>query len=258
MRPLLPLLVALLLLAFAAPVFAQPTEDADAIFEEVDRRQRLLDSEASTVRMEIVDPRGRTRTRTMELRTKVGGDDLTKSIVVFTEPADIRGLGLLTVETDGGDDQRLYLPALGRVQRVAGGERGERFAGSDFTYEDLGTRDPDDWTATLAETTDAAFVLETRAKDPSSTTHPKLRLTIDRARYVILRAAYYTEDDTLAKVLVAEDFEEVGPETFRAGTLTMEDVQDDRRTVLTYVEREAGASIPDRVFSERTLQRGLR
>ena len=85
-----------------------------------------------------------------------------------------------------------------------------------------------------------------------------LRLTIDRARYVILRAEYFTEDDTLAKVLVAEDFEEVGPDTFRAGTLTMEDVQDDRRTVLTYVEREAGASSPDRVFSERTLQRGLR
>ncbi|MEM8559204.1 MAG: outer membrane lipoprotein-sorting protein, partial [Bacteroidota bacterium] len=97
-------------LLLAVPAVAQPTDDADAIFEEVDRRQRLLDSEASTVRMEIIDPRGRTRTRTMELRTKVGRDDKTQSIVVFTEPADIRGLGLLTVETDAGDDQRLYLP----------------------------------------------------------------------------------------------------------------------------------------------------
>ena len=35
----------------------------------------------------------------------------------------------------------LFLPALGRVRRIAGSERQESFVGSDFTYEDIGGRE---------------------------------------------------------------------------------------------------------------------
>ena len=47
------------------------------------------------------------------------------------------------------DDERfLYLPSLGRVRRIAGSEAQESFVGSDFTYEDIGGREFDDFTYT--------------------------------------------------------------------------------------------------------------
>jgi outer membrane lipoprotein-sorting protein len=247
--------LSLLLLILPLAVAAQPS--ASEVFEEVERRQNLVTSESASLRMEIVDERGRTRTRAMDLRTKVDGDDRAKSILVFTGPADIRGMGLLTVETDGGDDQMLYLPALGRVQRIAGSKRGERFAGSDFTYEDLGTRDPDQYDVAMIETTPAAFVFEARPKDDDSD-YSRIVLTVDRARYVVQRAEHFDRSGELAKVLTAAEFTEVAPGAWRADRLTMEDVQADRRTVLTFTERETGARLDDALFTERQLQRGLR
>ena len=250
MKTLLALLLALSPLA----AFAQSASD---VFDEVERRQNLITSEAASIRMEIVDERGRTRTRSMDLRTKVGDDDRAKSILVFTGPADIRGTGLLTVEADGGDEQKLYLPALGRVQRIAGSKRGERFAGSDFTYEDLGTRDPDQYTVEMVETTPDAFVFEARPKGGDSK-YSRIVLTVDRERYVVERAEHYDRSNKLAKVLTATDFAEAVPGAWRANRMVMEDVQADRRTVLTFTDRETGTALRDDVFTERQLQRGLR
>ena len=104
-------------------------KEAKRIFEEVERRQKLVQDEKASVEMTITNSKGQTRKRAMTLYTKVDGGK-TKSLVVFTAPADIRGMGLLTLEGDEADDQKLYLPALGRVQRISGSKRGERFAGS--------------------------------------------------------------------------------------------------------------------------------
>lgn len=257
LRPLPLVLSALMLLL---PVLLAPTaeaqSDARAIFEEVDRRQKLVRNEEATLRMEIVDPRGRTRTRDMQTFTQVTDDDRTRALLLFTGPADIRGTGLLTVETASGDDQRLYLPTLGRVQRIAGGQRGDRFAGSDFTFEDLGSRNPDDYDLRLAETRADAWVLEARTRRDDSP-YSRLVITVDRERYVLTRVEHYDRRDRLARVLTAERFEPVaGGQAFRAGRLTMEDAQAGRRTVLTYQERRTDRTIPDATFTERRLQRG--
>jgi outer membrane lipoprotein-sorting protein len=247
----LPLLLALLL----AP--AALAQTAREVFEEVDRRQKLVQTERADLQMEIVDARGRTRSRQMQVYTKVDADDRQRSLLVFTGPADIRGTGLLTVETASGDDQKLYLPALNRVQRIAGGQRAERFAGSDFTFEDLGSRDPDAYTTRMLETRSDAFVLEAVPTDRSSQ-YGRLVLIVDRARYALRQADHYDRSGRLVKVLTAEDFQEVAPRAFRARRLTMEDVANNRRTVLTFNNRQTGQPLSDDLFTERQLQRGVR
>lgn len=244
-------LLALLLLPLAA--LAQSASD---VFDEVERRQKLVTAESASIRMESVDDRGRTRTRAMDLRTKIGADDRAKSILVFTGPADIRGMGLLTIEAAGGDDQKLYLPALGRVQRIAGSKRTERFAGSDFTYEDLSTRDPDDYATRMASTTDDAFIIEAAPEPGVESAYGRILLGIDRARYVILRADYFDGNDRLVKRLRASGFEEVAPGTWQPGRLVMEDLRDGRQTVLTFTSRDSRTPLRDDVFTERQLQRG--
>lgn len=249
-RHLLLLLVWVLALAPAALA-----QSAREIFEEVERRQRLVHNERAEIEMRIEDARGRTRSRSMTVYTRVGDDDRQRSLLVFTAPADIRGTGLLTVETASGDDQRLYLPALDRVQRVAGAQRTERFAGSDFTYEDLGTRNPDDYDVAMIETRRDAYVLEATPRERHSQ-YGRIVLEIDRGRYVVLRADHYDRRGTLAKRLTADEFREVAPGTYRSSRMVMEDVQNDRRTVLRFVAREILPRLPDDVFTERRLRRG--
>jgi outer membrane lipoprotein-sorting protein len=252
MRTLLLLPVLLVLLPLGAVA-----QDAKEVFREVERRQNLVKNEEAAIRMDIIDERGRTRSRSMTVYTKVGADDRAKSLVVFTAPADIRGMGLLTIETARGDDQKLYLPALGRVQRIAGSRRTERFAGSDFTYEDLGTRDPDAYTSRMLETRPNAFVLEVIPQDRDSQ-YGRIVLTVDRARYAILQADYFDRAGQKVKSLTAEGLTEVAPGAFRPATMTMRDLKDNRRTVLTFTERKTDRVLPDDLFTERQLERGGR
>lgn len=232
------------------------TQDARAIFEEIERRQEAVTDEAAQIRMEIVDPKGRTRTREMTVYTQTDGTDV-RSLLVFSAPADVRGMGLLTVEEGGEEEQKLYLPALRRVQRIAGQQRGERFAGSDFTYEDLGTRDADDFDLTLTGTTDSLWTIEAVPHDEDSR-YSRIVFHVDRDRYVIREATYYDQRGDVWKRLTATDFEEVAEGSWRAGRMTMADVQDERRTHLVFLERQTAEPLSADLFTERRLQRGLR
>jgi Outer membrane lipoprotein-sorting protein len=69
----------------------------------------------------------------------------TAYLVRFLDPEDISGTGLLVVDEDSGEaNQWLYLPALDRVRRISSGRKGGRFVGSDFYYEDLEERHPEE------------------------------------------------------------------------------------------------------------------
>lgn len=249
------LFILLMGLAFIADAAGQ--SDPRAIFEEYERRQSSIKSESATIRMDIISPRGSVRTRSLNAYSLVGADGRHRSMIVFTEPADIRGTGLLTLETASGDDQRLYLPAVGRVQRIAGSSRAERFAGSDFTYEDLGTRNPDDFDLRLMEETPRRWKLEAIPRDPGSQ-YARIIFSIDRERYALTRAEYFDSRSSLWKELVANDFSEARPGVWRAGSLTMQDLKENRRTELRFVERKPGAALDENFFSERILMRGGR
>ncbi|MGI9174115.1 MAG: outer membrane lipoprotein-sorting protein [Rhodothermales bacterium] len=253
MRPFF--VLAALFFGLAQPTAAQP-QDARAIFEEVEQRQEQVTDETAQIQMEIVDPKGRTRTREMTIYTQSTGD-ATRSLLVFSAPADVRGMGLLTLEEDGEEEQKLYLPALRRVQRIAGSQRGERFAGSDFTYEDLGTRDADDFDLDLTGTSDSAWTIEAVPLDADSR-YSRIVFAVDRARYVIREATYYDRDGDAWKKLTADDFEQVADGSWRAGRMTMADVQDERKTRLVFLERQTGEPLSEDLFTERQLQRGLR
>jgi 2,4-dienoyl-CoA reductase-like NADH-dependent reductase (Old Yellow Enzyme family) len=71
--------------------------EAQRILEEVERRQEAVKNESATIHMQIVDAKGRTRSRTMQVRTKVDAEGIAKSMLRFSDPGDIRGLGLLTI-----------------------------------------------------------------------------------------------------------------------------------------------------------------
>lgn len=71
----------------------------------------------------------------------------------FEYPGDVKGTGFLTWDYDepGKDDDKwLYLPAMKKTRRISGSSaRQDYFMGSDFTYDDMGSRSVDEDTHEL-------------------------------------------------------------------------------------------------------------
>ena len=250
MRLTLFALAALLIAPFVA------SQSAESIFREVDRRQRQVPSQRAEVHMEIVDDRGRARSSSMILLTKIGDVDTFKALVVFTAPEDIRGTGLLTLHTASSDEQMFYVPALDRIQRVDGSLRGERLGGSDFTFEDISPRDPKDYTFHLIRTTETAWIIRATPKTAAVSEYGKIVLMVDRQRYAILRMDCYDRQNRRIKRLVASEFEEVRPGVWQASRLSMEDKASGRRTTLSFTNRSQ-ASLSDALFTEQQLRLGV-
>ena len=110
------------------------TETADWVSRQVDARDIGRDGRLDMA-MRLFDRQGRARERALTVTTLRGrGDAGDRVLVRFTAPNDIKGTGFLVWEHDAVDDERfLWLPALGRVRRIAGSEKQESFVGSDLS-----------------------------------------------------------------------------------------------------------------------------
>ncbi len=137
-----PVLLCLLTVAFAMPALG-----ADAAAERLARRVYDRDSAADVVSeaVMLLARKGRKpRKRVFYTYRKDKGGRERWSLARFLAPADVRNVGLLTLDHPGdSSDQWLYLPALDRVRRIASSRKGGRFMGSDLYYEDLRDREPE-------------------------------------------------------------------------------------------------------------------
>ncbi len=248
------LITAALLLIYPVEIFSEDSDRGREIFDQVDAQRKTITYETSTMEMRIIDSRDRVRTRNLTMYT-FSADDEDKSLAVFNSPADVRGTGLLSITEDGNTLQLLYLPALGRTQSISGSQRTERFMGSDFTYEDLGNQDPDDFDFELLEDTGEIIRIEAIPKTESQ--YDRIIYHIDPDRFILLKSEYFYGGDQI-KELTASEYNEVRDGIWRPDKMVMRDLKNNRRTELVWSERSFDEEIPDRYFTERHLQRGLR
>ena len=136
-------LLALALLAVPAP---QPA-GGRAVMDEVDKRRKTK-SEYSEGLI-VVEEKGKTKSKSWRSWHLGWGADA-KGLIQFLEPAEVKGVGLLTISRAGlPAEQWFYAPAIDRDRRVAKQEKSTRFLGTHFTYEDMEERAIDGYAYTL-------------------------------------------------------------------------------------------------------------
>lgn len=255
MRYLTSLFFLFLLAATVVTAQNRITDEAEAraIFEEVEERRNSIQSEQAVMEMVITDSRGRTRSRTMQSWMQQNGDD-TSSLIVFTAPGNVRGTGFLSLNENGIQTQRLYLPSVGRIQTIGSSERGDRFMGSDFTYEDLGDPNPDDYIFEWLEEHGDTYLI--KAAKPGSEQYSSVTFEIYKQKYALKTIHYFDQNGNQIKRLEAEQFEEVTTNVWSPAKMIMHDLRDDRKTEITWSERAINASIEEWRFTERGLRRG--
>jgi hypothetical protein len=253
------LLVALVLLAQAlAP---------DTVARRVQDRDTGRDSRAE-MRMRLFDRQGRVRERSLLILRREGtGGVGDKSLIRFLAPNDIKGTSLLVWEHPNADDERfLYLPAMGRVRRIAGEEKQQSFVGSDLTYEDIGGRDVADYTYSFADQNAAwtapdgarlpAWALESRAQDRDAN-YPRSVSLILKDRLVIVHADVYNRRNERAKVVDVKRLERVDG-IWTALDLAVSNEVQHTRTELTTTAIRYNVGLTDDDFSRRTLEEAPR
>ncbi|NBC65906.1 MAG: outer membrane lipoprotein-sorting protein [Bacteroidetes bacterium] len=229
-------------------------EEARSVFDEVEERRSSIDTEFSILEMIITDSRGRTRTRVMQSWTRNTGEN-TDNLIIFSEPATVRGTGFLSVNEDEDETQRLYLPSIGRIQVISAAEQSDQFMGSDFTYEDLGDQDPDDYEFQWLETGETHHTV--RATKPDSDQYAFVEFKIRKDNYALETVRYFNSSEEMIKRLEAEDFVQITDVLWSPQQMTMYDLREDRKTELTWQEREINTDIPEWRFTVRGLRRGI-
>jgi len=247
----------LLSIIFFLPLFASAQPDnpeARKIFEEVDKRRSSVASEVAEMQMIIYNSNGNRRKRSLKSFSYNEGD-ISKSLLIFKEPANVRGTAFLNISEGSDELQKLYLPALKRIQTISASQKNDRFVGSDFTYEDLGDQNPDDYNFELKAKTDTAYVLQATKKGNSQYDH--FRFYIHPQKYTLGQVEYFNEEEEMIKKLVAESFEQLNEQLWQPHKMTMYDLKNNRRTELIWNDRTTGSDIPQWRFTERGLRRGL-
>jgi hypothetical protein len=252
---------------------AQPAPvTGDWIARRIDSRDTGRDAR-STLQMRLFDRQGRKRERTLTLLAMEGasvgkrdaiGDRL---LMRFTYPNDIAGTSFLVWERDGAEDERfLFLPALGRVRRIAGSERQESFVGSDFTYEDIGGRALDDYTYTLVDANATftgadgrahpAYQLESRAKQADAL-YPRVVSLVRKDNFVVVRAEIFNRRNEREKEYRVLRLEQVSG-IWTALEVVMTNELDRTRTELTTTSVNYNVGLEETDFSRRELERGAK
>ncbi len=218
------------------------------------------DDQESELKMTLMNQRGDTRMREIKQFTRDFGD-VEKSIMFFLSPADVADTSFMnwSYADSSDDDQWIYLPSLRRVRRISSDDKSDRFMGSDFTYDDLGDRHPDDDEHELLreETIDGkeCYVVESTPKEPDYM-YSRTVTWIEKDTYIGVKKEFYDEYGDFLKTLTVKEYENI--DGFDIITHTeMYDEQRDHRTVMEMKDVKVNTGVSDNMFTERMMSRGL-
>src|SRR5438067_7430930 len=250
---------------------APPT--AEQIARRVQDRDTGRDSRAE-MRMTLFDRHGRVRERALTIVTLRGrgnpgaaktAPDGDRLLIRFTYPADIRGTSFLVWEHPKTDDERfLFLPSLGRVRRIAGAKAQESFVGSDFTYEDIGGREFDEYSYSLeseqASWTGAdgaahpAWRLESRRKS-SGAEFPRVVSLVLKDTFLVVQADIYNRRNEGQKTYSVRRIQQVQG-IWTVFDSSMANALDKTRTDLAVENVGYNVGLDEATFSRRELESG--
>jgi len=254
-----------------------PSLTAEQVARQAQDRDTGRDSRLS-MRMKLYDRHGRVRERALDLITLRGRNapsasaaapDGDRLLIRFTYPNDIRGTSFLVWEHPKSEDERfLFLPSLGRVRRIAGAETQESFVGSDFTYEDIGGREFDDyqyafagadgvkaaWTPAAGGAPREAWRLESRRKDASAE-FPRVVSIILKDSFVVVGADIYNRRNEKQKVYSVRRLGQVEG-IWTVMDSEMSNTLEKTRTELLVESADYNVGLKEADFSRRELERG--
>ncbi len=217
----------------------------------------------STVRLEMVlrNRTGKEARRSLTIRTlEVADESLGDlSMVVFEDPPDIEGTGLLShARILEPDDQWLYLPALKRVKRISSANKSGSFVGSELAFEDFTALELGKFHYRhLAEEPCGDLVCDVIERVPryEHSGYSRQQAWIDRTVFQVRRVEFFDRRGELLKTLALDDYRPYADRYWRPHKLSMVNHVNGKTTDLLYSEYQFGQGLTEADFSRAALQR---
>ncbi|MDY0287492.1 MAG: outer membrane lipoprotein-sorting protein [Sphaerochaeta sp.] len=216
---------------------------------------------SATLVMTLTNSRGSTRERSIQQfrQNDAGGE---KKIMFFLAPSDVKDTSFLSYSYSDGrsDDQWIYLPALKRTKRVAGDKKNESFMGSDFTYDDMGTRHPsaDTHKVLRTEMIDGrkCLVVESIPKE-AKPTYAKTLAWVVEDEWIGLKKEFYLPNGKVGKKLEISSYEKTDG-VWVITDMTMSNMDKGSSTRIQMLDVSFNNDLKESVFTERQMKIGPR
>jgi outer membrane lipoprotein-sorting protein len=210
----------------------------------------------------IYDAKGNVRTRQISTASRKFAD-CTKMLIRFLAPADVKGTSLLVYDYNNqSDHQWIYMPALRKVRRILSTEKGKNFMGSEFTNADMGRPNLQDYTYTNLGVADIdgkkCWQIEAKCKNEDiqqENGFTKKISYIDQNTFVTYKIEYYDFGGQLQRVQTISDYKKQANNRYFAYHMTMQNVQNGRKSEMKVDKFQSGSKLPESMFSPSMLDK---
>ena len=221
-----------------------------------------LGSMEMTTTLKIMDAKGNTRSRTLNMASKKFGD-VTKMMMIFTDPADVKGTSILIFDyEDRADEMWIYMPALKKTRRVVSNEKGKNFMGSEFTNADMSKPNIDDFDYKIISSENingrACHVIEATPVSKEATLSngfSKKVSYIDKDNFLCYKIEYYDLKNKLLKTQIIGDYRPVEGGNYFYYEMEMKNEQNGRKSVLKTDKFKAQSQMSEAQFSSSNLDK---
>jgi len=196
---------------------------------------------------EIVNKEAGKDERTLAMKVWLKGE---KRLSEFSAPADMKGTKVLILSPT---QMYVYLPAFGKVRRIASHTKDQGFLGLSFSQDDMATTayGPQYAAAVTADTAAQTTLLLT-PKAGQETTYSKIEIQIAKDHMVPVQLRYFNAEGANIKTETRGGYSCEG-DVCTPGELKMTDNIKGNWTKLVAKTRKVNAEISDDLFSQRNL-----
>ena len=228
--------------------------NGEELAQQMDSRKTPVDSKVDLL-MTLTNKKGKTRSSSLR---SINKDDGAKQIIWFLAPADDKGVSFLKIEhNDHDDEMRMWLPAFKKIRRISAKKRSDSFMGSDMSFEDLSSRQLDEFIFSLIRQevyeSRTCHLLETKPKEHIRTEYSRHITWVDSVLLIPIKEESY---DKSGQLLKEKYFSYTIIKEYHILTkIHVTNIQKNHSTTLNFDNIELDTGVEDDLFHERYLKR---
>lgn len=185
----------------------------------------------------------------LRMRMKYTGKH-NKQLIEIAAPADMKGTRVLTLSAT---EMYIYLPAYKKIRRIASHVTEQGFLGTALSQKDMTlTRYGPSYKATTKSDSGGSVVLDMVQKDDSAP-YPRLRMTVDKEKWVPTLIEYLNADGKLLKTEKRTQYR-CGQGYCAPGAMKVVDHAAGVTSILYLKKMELNPKLKKSLFSKRSLK----
>jgi len=243
--------IAAMVLLLGQPAFARQdgkTADAETILAAVDRQ--LNQAKTLILEFEIVNQEaGKPETKLAQTIRVKGSQRLT----VFTAPKDMEGTKVLVLAPT---QMYVYLPAFGKVRRIATHVVDQGFMGMTFSLEDFFvTRYSDEYSASIVSERPKDMTIALTPKPGTTPRYSRIEMTLLKEGSLPTELRYFDDKGTHVKTESRSDYVREGDVSLPKELKMTDATKEGRWTRMTAKTLKVNQDIPDEFFTKKNLEK---